>query len=136
MGDLGVWEGVAMDSLKYHFSLVLYVWPFSLCGWPPLKRLVGRFRGGFLQGKRLVAVFYLLGYPTLYAYAREMGMMGIVRIKRIQLYSKINIFCQEICQAGCGRGIRDRWEERKGSDSENILIFLTMNVTNTFQIII
>jgi hypothetical protein len=33
----------------------------------PLKWPYGRFRGGSLQGKRLAAIFYRLGHPTLYA---------------------------------------------------------------------
>jgi hypothetical protein len=43
--NIGVWQGVAMDSLKFHPGLPC---PTLLCpvGGPSLKRLYGRFRGG------------------------------------------------------------------------------------------
>jgi hypothetical protein len=46
---MGVWEGVAMDSLKYHLGLPC---PTFLCsvGGPPLKRPYGHFRGHLYTG--------------------------------------------------------------------------------------
>jgi hypothetical protein len=35
-GDIGVWQGVAMDSLKFHPD------PSTPCGWLPLKQPYGR----------------------------------------------------------------------------------------------
>jgi hypothetical protein len=42
---MGVWEGVAMDSLKFHLGLPCptLVRP---AGWPPLKRPYRHFKGG------------------------------------------------------------------------------------------
>jgi hypothetical protein len=48
--DTGVWQGVAIDSLKFHPG-------------PTFIRPAGR-----LQGERPVAVFYPFGHPTPYAY--------------------------------------------------------------------
>jgi hypothetical protein len=50
----GVWQGVAMDSLKYHSGSPCLTLPRP-AGGPPLKRP---------QGERPVAVFYPFGHPT------------------------------------------------------------------------
>jgi hypothetical protein len=61
---MGVWQGVAMDSLKFHPGLPCLT---LLCpaGGPPLKWPHGL---ACPQGGRPVLVFYLFGDPTLYAY--------------------------------------------------------------------
>jgi hypothetical protein len=63
---MGVWQGVTMDSLKFHLGPPCLT---LLCpaGRPPLKR----------QGRQPAAVFYPLGHPTLYAYERSLrGPLG------------------------------------------------------------
>jgi hypothetical protein len=49
---MGVWEVVAIDSLKFHLGPPC---PTLLrpAGWSPLKRPYGRFRGGPLTGSLL-----------------------------------------------------------------------------------
>jgi hypothetical protein len=42
---MGVWQGVAMDSLKFHLGLACQTL-LSPAGGPPLKRTYGRLRGG------------------------------------------------------------------------------------------
>jgi hypothetical protein len=44
---MGVWHGVAMDSLKYHYGPT----PLSPAGGPPLKRPYWHFRGGSPTGQ-------------------------------------------------------------------------------------
>jgi hypothetical protein len=58
---MGVWQQVAMHSLKYHQGPTC---PTLLCpvGGPPLKRPYGRYRGGPPAGH--AAVFYPLYTPT------------------------------------------------------------------------
>jgi hypothetical protein len=68
---MAVWQGVPMDSLKYHQGP-----PCSTLlrptGKPPPKRPYARFRGGpptavaQPQGGRPAAIFYPLGHPTPY----------------------------------------------------------------------
>jgi hypothetical protein len=55
---MGVWQGVTMDSLKFHSGLPN---PTLLRteGWPPLKRS---------YGPQVAAIFYPFGHPTPYAY--------------------------------------------------------------------
>jgi hypothetical protein len=64
---MGVWQGVAMDSLKFHLGPPC---PTILCpvDGPPLKCSYGRLKGGPLA--ECVAV-YPFGHPTPYAYDRE-----------------------------------------------------------------
>jgi hypothetical protein len=57
---MGIWQGVAMDSLKFY--------PGPPCptllrsaGTPALKQPYGHFRDG-------LPIFYTFGHPTLYAY--------------------------------------------------------------------
>jgi len=59
---MGVWQGVAMDSLKFHPSPPC---PTLLCpaGEPPLRRPYSHFRGGLPAGRAACA------HPTPYAYA-------------------------------------------------------------------
>jgi hypothetical protein len=40
---MGVWQGVSIDSLKFHL--------LHPAGWPPLRRSYGRFRGGPPPGR-------------------------------------------------------------------------------------
>jgi hypothetical protein len=65
--SIGVWQGVAMNSLKFHLGPPC---PTLLCpaGGSPLKWPYGRFRGGPPEDGRPVAVFYPFGHPTPYAY--------------------------------------------------------------------
>jgi hypothetical protein len=62
---IGVWQGVAMDSLKFHLGprCPAFLRP---AGGARLKRPFGRFRGGHLQSRRLASVFYPFGHPTPY----------------------------------------------------------------------
>jgi hypothetical protein len=62
---MGLWQGVTMDSLKFH--------PGPPCptllrpaGGPPLKRPCGLV--AYLQGWWSLPVVYPFGYPTPYAY--------------------------------------------------------------------
>jgi len=61
-GSMGVWQGVAMGSLKFYPGLPR---PTLLCpeGGPPPKRPYGRFMGG-----PPAALFYSFGHRTPYAY--------------------------------------------------------------------
>jgi hypothetical protein len=64
---MGVWKGVAMDSLKFNPDQPC---PTLIC---PASRLslklpYSRFRGGEPTGQGCVAVFYPFGYPAPYAY--------------------------------------------------------------------
>jgi hypothetical protein len=63
-GVIGVWQGVAMDSLKLHLGPPH---PTPLCplGRSPLKRSLDRFRGGMPAG--LAAFDRLLPYWTPHA---------------------------------------------------------------------
>jgi hypothetical protein len=47
---MGVWQGVAIESLKYHLGPPCrnFLRPE---GGPPLKRLLGRFKGGPAAGR-------------------------------------------------------------------------------------
>jgi hypothetical protein len=67
---MGVWQGVAMDSLKFRSGPPC---PILLrpTGGPPLKWPYGRFKGGPSQGVRHAAVFYPIGDPTPYASGEE-----------------------------------------------------------------
>jgi hypothetical protein len=62
-----VWQGVAMDPLKFHTGPPC---PTLLCpaGMPPLKQLYRRFRGS-PQGRRPMAIFHPFRHPTPYPYA-------------------------------------------------------------------
>jgi hypothetical protein len=53
---MGVWQGVAMDCLKFH--------PDPLC--PTLLHPVGR--GGWPAGLAACGRLYVFGHPTPYAY--------------------------------------------------------------------
>jgi hypothetical protein len=71
LASMGVWQGVAKDSLKYSPGLPCptLLHPVSE---PPLKRPYGHLRVVHPQGRRPAAVFYPFGHPTPYAYvARE-----------------------------------------------------------------
>jgi hypothetical protein len=64
---MGVWQGVAMDSLKFH--------PYPRCstllspvGRPPLKWFTAVSGVACSQGWWPAAVFYPFGHPTPYAY--------------------------------------------------------------------
>jgi hypothetical protein len=61
---MGVWQGVAMDSLKYYFCSPCLTLQ-RLAGRPLLRVVSGVAR---LQGGRPAAIFYPLGHPTPYAY--------------------------------------------------------------------
>jgi hypothetical protein len=72
-GDMGVWQGAAMDSLKYYPGLPC---PALLCckrasPWNDLKTVLGvtRFHGGWPA-----AAFDTIGYLTRYAYEGEDGL--------------------------------------------------------------
>jgi hypothetical protein len=76
---MGIWKGVAMDSLKYHPGLNCPTLLRSV-GRPPQKwpyghtalqsyGLMAVWGVAHLQGGRPSAVFYPLGHPTPYAYA-------------------------------------------------------------------
>jgi hypothetical protein len=71
MEDVGVWQGVAMDSLKFYPGPPCLT---LLCpaGGSTLKRALKRFMGGPPVG--WVAYGHLLppGHPTLYAYGWKM----------------------------------------------------------------
>jgi hypothetical protein len=58
---MGVWQGVAMDTLKFQQG--------PLC--PTLLRSVGQAVSGVAlpEGRRPAAFFYTLGHPTSYNYA-------------------------------------------------------------------
>jgi hypothetical protein len=62
-----VWQGVAMDSLKFYTGP-----PYPTLLWPavgpPPKQPYGCLRSG-LQGGRPVAIFHPFRHPTPYAYA-------------------------------------------------------------------
>jgi hypothetical protein len=74
---MGVWQGVGMDSIKFHPGLLcpnLLLPAGRPAGKPPLKRLYGlmAFSGVALpQGRQPATVFYPLGHPTPYAYAES-----------------------------------------------------------------
>jgi hypothetical protein len=62
---MGVWQGVAMDSIKFHPGLPC---PILLrpAGGSPLNRPYGCFWGG--PPAERAAVFYPFGHPTPYVY--------------------------------------------------------------------
>jgi hypothetical protein len=64
---IGVWQGVAMDSLKFHPGPPCHTLQLA-AGGPPLKRPYSRFRGACPQGGRPAAIFYRFGHPTPCAY--------------------------------------------------------------------
>jgi hypothetical protein len=61
---MGVWQGVAMDSLRTQFTWVRHALSYAL-------RPYGRFRGDPPKGGRPAAVFFPLGHPTPYAYGKK-----------------------------------------------------------------
>jgi hypothetical protein len=64
---MGVWQGVAMDSLKFHLSLPCPTLLRSVGG-PTLKWPYGHFMGG-----PPAAVFYPFGHPMPYAFGLAFG---------------------------------------------------------------
>jgi hypothetical protein len=64
---MGVWQGVAMDSLQFHSGRHA----------PPFYELTVVLRVACLQGGRPVTVFYPYERPTLYTYG--------FRVKRVTL---------------------------------------------------
>jgi hypothetical protein len=65
--SMGVWQGVAMDSLKLKFHLGLPCPTFlHPVGGLPLKQPYCH-----LQSRRPAAVFYPYGHPTPYAYVEK-----------------------------------------------------------------
>jgi hypothetical protein len=63
---LGIWQGVAMNSLKF-FPGPPCLTILRPAGGPTLKRPYGCFRGGLPAGWP-TAVFYPFGHPKRYAY--------------------------------------------------------------------
>jgi hypothetical protein len=84
---MGVWQGVAMHTLKFH--------PGPPCptllrpmGGLPLKQAYGCFRGhltvlgmAHMQGEWPAAVFYPFRHPTPYAYAKISSICTLARSK-------------------------------------------------------
>jgi hypothetical protein len=66
---LCIWQGVAIESPKFH---PVPPCPTLQCpaGGLPLKRPLAVSGVAHLQGKRLAAVFYPFGHPTPYSYGR------------------------------------------------------------------
>jgi hypothetical protein len=65
---MGIWQKVAMYSLKYHSGL-------------PCPNLLHPVSGPLLkplQGGRPVAIFYLFGHPMLCAYASPQQSWGSI----------------------------------------------------------
>jgi hypothetical protein len=67
LGAMGAWQGVAMDSLKFHPGPPC---PTLLCpaGGPSLKRPYGRFRGDPHAGQAACGRLLPSWIPALYAY--------------------------------------------------------------------
>jgi hypothetical protein len=65
---MGIWQGVAMDSLKFR--------PTLLCpaGGPPLKRPYGCLSGGLPAEWVACGHLYPFGYPMPYAYAVQQSL--------------------------------------------------------------
>jgi hypothetical protein len=58
---MGVWQGVAMDSLKFHLGL-------TLSSSMPYGWALRPFRGSPPQGRQPAAVFYPFGHLMPYTY--------------------------------------------------------------------
>jgi hypothetical protein len=67
---VGVWQGVAMDSIMYHSGLPYPILLHS-AGGPPRNGLTAVSRVVCLKYGRPAAVFYPFGHPTLYAYEQN-----------------------------------------------------------------
>jgi hypothetical protein len=69
---MGVWQGVAMDSIKFHLGLLC---PIFLCLGPTAISGVA-----CLQGRWPAAIFYPLGHPTPYAYVKDNVKISLPKI--------------------------------------------------------
>jgi hypothetical protein len=77
---MGVWQEVAMDSLKFHPDPLCPTLPCHMGG-PPLKWLYGHFRGDPPAGRVACgAIFYPFGHPTSYTYAIGHGPIPHLRL--------------------------------------------------------
>jgi hypothetical protein len=63
---MGVWQGVAMESPRFHLGLPCPTLLRLACR-QPLKRPYGCFRGSQPEGGQPAAVFYPLGQSTPHA---------------------------------------------------------------------
>jgi hypothetical protein len=83
VGIMDVWQGVAMDSLKFHPGPLC---PTLLCplGRSPLKWPYSRFGVARPQGGRRAVVFYSFGHPTPYAYGRYRWRTGEERSDELE----------------------------------------------------
>jgi hypothetical protein len=88
---MGVWQGVAMDSLKVHPGPPC---PTLLCpaGGPPLTSVSGLARP---LGGRPAFVFYLFGHPTRHAYdSNDLKTFGRVSVRS---FDSSHAFCFTFC---------------------------------------
>jgi hypothetical protein len=64
---MGVWQGVAMDCLKFHLGPPCLPF-YALMN---INSLTAVSRVARPQGRQLAAVFYPFGHPTPYAYVQK-----------------------------------------------------------------
>jgi hypothetical protein len=76
---MDVWQGVSMDSLKYHTG---QPWPtlLRLAGRPHLKRSYDRLLGDPPTGLVACDRLYLLGHPTPYQARTGRGIYGLPKV--------------------------------------------------------
>jgi len=86
---MGVWQGLAMESLKFHPGLLC---PTLVCpaGGPSLKRPCGHFRVACLQVGRPAVIFYPFGHPTPYAYG--INIHGTLELPLLNHYAASDTF--------------------------------------------
>jgi hypothetical protein len=105
----GVWQGLAMDSLKFHPG-PLYLTFLSPAGGPPLKRPYSRFRGG--SPARQAACGHLL--PLWTPHAVRLWCQAFPRmVKPSRLFSGDIIFLEYVLAINKGR-----WR-RKEAQAQN-----------------
>jgi hypothetical protein len=69
--SMGIWQGVAMDSLQFHLGPPCPTFS-RLAVRLPLKWSTAVIGVAHLQGGRPAAIFYPFGHPTLYVYGSSL----------------------------------------------------------------
>jgi hypothetical protein len=91
---MGIWRGVAIDSLKFHLGLPCPTLLYP-AGGPPLKWPLGHFRGGPPAGGTACCRLLPLRHPTPYAYGYSHESLSCNLFPTVSQCHRKN--CCEIC---------------------------------------